>query len=79
VIAGNLAAQSHAGETALREDVLFGFRHLVRFAGDEFDATGGAGGVPAAGVELIDSGLIGQRKNEAFSVRDCEIADALNR
>ena len=60
------------------EDVLLGVGHLVGLAGDELDAAGGAAGVAAAGVELIDLGLVLQRQDQPLAVRHLERADAFH-
>ena len=60
------------------QDLLFGFGHLPGFAGDELDAAGGAARVPAAGVKLIDLRFILQRIDQALSLRDFELSDAID-
>ena len=44
---------------------LLGFGHLLRFAGDELDPAGRAAGVAAAGVQLVDAGLVAQGQTRA--------------
>ena len=51
---------------------------MIGFAGDEVDSAGGAAGVAAAGVELVDLGIIGQCVDQAFAGGDFEGADGLD-
>jgi hypothetical protein len=73
VIAEDLAAQAEVrggDQAALGEDVLFRLGHLGGFAGDEFDAAGGAAGVAAAGVSLLISrGIHGSHSLESAAVQ----------
>src|SRR3954465_10899010 len=67
VVTGNLATEPHAGNALGAQDCFLGRRHLVRFPGEELDTTGRAAGVPAAGMELVDLGLICQGQHEALA------------
>ena len=58
------------------EDLLFGLGHLGGIAGDEFDAAGGAAGLAAAGVELVEVAVFLEGEDEAFVLRDVERAGA---
>ena len=61
------------------EHVLLGDRHLVRLAGDELDPTGGAPGVAAAGVELVDLGVVLEGQDQALVGRHVKRADPVHR
>jgi hypothetical protein len=74
VIARDLAAQTHAGKAFRREDVSLGDRNALGLAREEFDATGGATRVAAAGVELIDAGFLRQGQNKSFASGHFELA-----
>ena len=77
-VAEDLAGEAEAfgvDEASGGEEVLFGPGHGVRFAGDELDSAGGAAGVAAAGVELVDGGFVGEGVDEALVVGDVEGAD----
>src|SRR5262245_39749474 len=72
VVAEDLTTETHAGQAPRRQHLLFGLGHLVRFARDELDAAGGAAGVAAAGVQLIDAGLVLQRQHQPLVGRHLE-------
>ncbi len=60
VIACDLATQSNASQAAGFQYIAFGDGHASGFATDEFNTAGGAAGVSAASVQLIDSGVFGK-------------------
>jgi len=78
-VADDLTAETHPGQALGLEDLLLGFRHLVRLAGEELDPARRAAGVPAAGVELVDPGLVDQGQDEALPGRNLELADPFDR
>ena len=51
---------------------------ISRLAGDEFDPARRAAGVAAAGVQLIDLGLVGQREDEPLARWHLELPDPLD-
>jgi hypothetical protein len=68
LVAQDLARKADAGKTLVGQLCLFRRSHLLRFAGDKFDAAGRAAAVPATGMELVNPGLVDQRQHKALAV-----------
>lgn len=69
MIALDLAAQSQAGcveQVAELEHRFFGLGHLIGFTFDELHSAGGAAGLAAAGVELVDFCFVREGVDQAF-------------
>jgi hypothetical protein len=79
VVAQNLAAQPDAGQLSSGQYVAFRDGHARWFAGDELDAARGAAGMSAAGVKLIDSGVLCQGQDKPLPSGNVEFADIFNR
>jgi hypothetical protein len=77
-MAGDLTAEADAGCALGGQAVFLGEGEGVGFAGDKFDAAGGAAGITAAGVKLVLAGLVGEGEDEAFSFGYVEFADAFD-
>jgi hypothetical protein len=79
MVAHDLATEPHFTKQVARlKDVLLGDRHLIGFAGHEFDPAGGAPGVPAAGVELIDLGVVLEGEDHSLAGWHVERADPVH-
>lgn len=78
VIAYNLTAQSHTGDSLGDQDVFLGHRHRLGLAIEELHAAGRAAGVAAAGVKLIDSRVFGQCEHQPFSLGHIEFTEAFD-
>jgi hypothetical protein len=78
VVAQDLAAQPHAGQSASGQDRLFGDGHLRWLARHELHPAGRTPGVAAAGMELIDLRLIFQRQYKSFVLRNLEFPYSVN-
>src|SRR5690606_16668090 len=63
-----LAREAHAAHALALEHLDFCLRPGWLRAGDELDATRCAAGVPAAGVLLIDAGVLLECENEALPI-----------
>ena len=64
VIARDLTAQPYARHAAGRQHVPLSDSDLIRFAIDEFDATGCAARLPTARMQLIDTRVLFQRQDQ---------------
>lgn len=73
-VALDLAAQPHAGQAPRGEYVALSDSHAGCFAGEKFDSAGRTTGMAAAGVELIDAGVLRQGQNQPFARGDLELA-----
>src|SRR6185312_10223970 len=78
VVTDDLAAETNAGQSPGSQDGFFGLGHLLRLAREEFDPAGGAAGVAAAGMELIDLGFVLQRQHQALALGHLELPDSLD-
>jgi hypothetical protein len=79
MVAGDLAAQPDAGQAAGDEDGLLGRGHGRRLSNDELEPAGGAPGVSAAGVELIDFRLVFQCQNQPLPPGHVDRSHSLDR
>ena len=68
VVTEDLTREAYAAEPFRRQHVALGDGHLVGLAFDELDAAGGAAGVAAARMQLIDAGILLEREHQAFVV-----------
>jgi hypothetical protein len=78
LIANDLAAQADAGQAARRKHVSLGNRHAFRLALDELDAACRTPRIPAAGVQLIDPGIMLERQNQPLPVRHFKLAHPID-
>ena len=81
MIAGDLATEPKAHLCAkpfCGQNRTLGNSHFIRFSGDEFHAAGGAFGVAAAGMQLVDFCFIFQCQDQAFAGRDFKCSDVFN-
>jgi hypothetical protein len=75
VIAEDLATEPDSGQAASGERILLGDGRTLRLTGQELHSAGSATRIAAAGVQLIDLGLIFQGQNQALSLWDVEFAN----
>jgi hypothetical protein len=79
MIADNLTTEPNYGQTLGRQNVLLGDGHLVGLAGDKFYPAGGAAGIAATGMQLIDVCFVAQGKHKALACGHLEISNSLDR
>jgi hypothetical protein len=67
MVAENLAGQPHAGDAFRRERGLLSPGLAFRFSGNELDPAGRTPRAAAARMELIDAGVLFERKDESLA------------
>jgi hypothetical protein len=78
VVAENLTRQPDADVSLRRERGLLGLCALRRLATDELHTARRATRTAAARMQLVDPGILLERQDESFVVRDYESPDAFN-
>jgi hypothetical protein len=80
VVASQLATEPNTrfGHAAGLQDLLFGYRHLVRLAGDEGNTASGTAGSTPASVQLIGASLFDERFDQPFASWDLKLANVFN-
>jgi len=73
-----LAAQPNTAEAPGSQHIALGDGHAIGLAVDELDAAGGAASVAAAGVKLIDAGILFEGEDEPLTLRYFELANAFD-
>lgn len=78
MVADHLARETNAGERAALQRSLLGFGRSLRLAIDELDPARRTPGVAATCVQLIDTCIFFQRKDQTFVHRHLERANTFN-
>ena len=78
LIANNLTAQPDTGQTSRGEQIFFGDGQAGRLSRNKLDAASGAAGIPAAGVQLVNTRILFQCQHQPFSWRHFKLANPLH-
>lgn len=75
VVARDLATEASPFHFPGSQAVMFRLGHASGFARDEFDATGGTLGVPAARMQLVLSSIFSQCQDQTLSLRNSKLTN----